>query len=286
MLIDWFTVAAQLLNFMLLVWLMKRFLYRPVLDAIAAREKSIADECASADAKSQQARQEKATFEEHNRQFAQQRDEQWQQATVAAEAERQRLLDAARLAVTALEDKSRQAMQSMEQALCQAVSEQVQHELFAMAAKALRDLADTELMQQMVLLFMQRLQQLEPSQQQALCDAIEGNTTDDSTNGKPLTILSSQALDNHLQSQLVTALRKFSSDELSIKFVISAALICGISLETEGFKLSWNVADYLAELHSSLAGTIDAAQSSSHVVAVGSDAPLSPSGAVDQGSSS
>ena len=38
MLIDWFTVGAQVLNFLILVWLMKRFLYKPVLDAIDARE--------------------------------------------------------------------------------------------------------------------------------------------------------------------------------------------------------------------------------------------------------
>ena len=43
MLIDWFTVGAQALNFLILVWLLKRFLYKPILDAIDAREKRIAD---------------------------------------------------------------------------------------------------------------------------------------------------------------------------------------------------------------------------------------------------
>ena len=51
MLIDWFTVLAQLVNFLILVWLLKRFLYRPILDAIDAREKRIAAELADADAK-------------------------------------------------------------------------------------------------------------------------------------------------------------------------------------------------------------------------------------------
>ena len=37
MLIDWFTVGAQALNFLILIWLLKRFLYRPVLAAIEAR---------------------------------------------------------------------------------------------------------------------------------------------------------------------------------------------------------------------------------------------------------
>jgi len=44
MLFDWFTFAAQLLNFIILVWLLKRFLYRPVLKAIDDREKKFADE--------------------------------------------------------------------------------------------------------------------------------------------------------------------------------------------------------------------------------------------------
>ena len=34
MLIDWFTVAAQVVNFLILVWLLKRFLYQPILNAI------------------------------------------------------------------------------------------------------------------------------------------------------------------------------------------------------------------------------------------------------------
>jgi F-type H+-transporting ATPase subunit c len=51
MLIDWFTVGAQLLNFLILAWLLKRFLYRPILDALDAREQRIAAELADADAK-------------------------------------------------------------------------------------------------------------------------------------------------------------------------------------------------------------------------------------------
>ena len=37
--INWFTVIAQVINFLILVWLLKRFLYKPVLNAIAEREK-------------------------------------------------------------------------------------------------------------------------------------------------------------------------------------------------------------------------------------------------------
>src|SRR5688572_4022122 len=40
--IDWFTFTAQVLNFLVLVWLLKRFLYGPIHRAIDERERTIA----------------------------------------------------------------------------------------------------------------------------------------------------------------------------------------------------------------------------------------------------
>jgi len=63
MLIDWFTVGAQVLNFLILVWLLKHFLYKPILNAIDAREKRIASELADADAKKSEAQKERDDFQ-------------------------------------------------------------------------------------------------------------------------------------------------------------------------------------------------------------------------------
>ena len=60
MLIDWFTVGAQAVNFLILVWLLKQFLYRPILDAIDAREKRIAGQIADAKQTMAEAHKEQA----------------------------------------------------------------------------------------------------------------------------------------------------------------------------------------------------------------------------------
>ena len=73
MLIDWFTVGAQALNFLILVWLLKRFLYKPMLHAIDAREKRIAAELADAAAKKAEAQKERDEFQRKNEEFDQQR---------------------------------------------------------------------------------------------------------------------------------------------------------------------------------------------------------------------
>src|ERR1017187_6487395 len=105
MLIDWFTVAAQALNFLILVWLLKRFLYKPILSAIDAREKLIATELADAARKKADAQKERDEFNHKNEEFDRQRAALFGKVTEEAKVERQRLLDEARKAAEALNAK-------------------------------------------------------------------------------------------------------------------------------------------------------------------------------------
>ena len=89
MLIDWFTVIAQVVNFLILVWLLKRFLYKPILNAIDVREKKVADELANADAKEAEAQKEKDEFRHKNEELDQQRAALLNKAKDEATAERQ-----------------------------------------------------------------------------------------------------------------------------------------------------------------------------------------------------
>ena len=88
MLIDWFTVAAQAVNFLILVWLLKRFLYKPVLAAIDEREKRIATQLQDAEKKKAEALKEQTDFLHKNEEFEQQRAALLLEATNAAKTER------------------------------------------------------------------------------------------------------------------------------------------------------------------------------------------------------
>lgn len=46
--VDWITVLAQIVNFLVLIWLLKRYLYRPILNGIDAREAEIAERMSAA----------------------------------------------------------------------------------------------------------------------------------------------------------------------------------------------------------------------------------------------
>ena len=77
MLIDWFTICAQAINFLILVWLMKRFLYKPILHAIDARENLIATELADAAAKKTEAQKDRDEFQHKNEEFDKHASHSW-----------------------------------------------------------------------------------------------------------------------------------------------------------------------------------------------------------------
>ena len=149
MLIDWFTVGAQALNFVILVWLMKRFLYKPILDAIDVREKGIAAKLAEAEAKKVEANKEQKDFQHKNEELDQQRAALLAKATDEANSERQRLLGEARKAADDLSAKRQETLRREAHGLNQAIQARAQEEVFAVARRALTDLATTSLEERM-----------------------------------------------------------------------------------------------------------------------------------------
>ncbi|MBU0908993.1 MAG: F0F1 ATP synthase subunit B, partial [Proteobacteria bacterium] len=67
--IDWFTFCAQIINFLILVWLLKKVLYQPVLNAMAEREAKIAARLNDAAEQAAQAEHEKGKFVDLQRQL-------------------------------------------------------------------------------------------------------------------------------------------------------------------------------------------------------------------------
>src|SRR5271156_1984915 len=110
--IDWFTVAAQAVNFLILVWLLKRFLYKPILHAIDERERGIAAQFAQAETKKAEAQKERDDARHKIEAFDQERASLLKKATDEANAERQRLLDEARKDADSLRAKRQETLRN------------------------------------------------------------------------------------------------------------------------------------------------------------------------------
>ena len=244
MLVDWFTVGAQTLNFLILVWLMKRFLYQPVLDAVDAREKRIAAELADAAQKQAQADTERETFKKKNADFDQQREALVRTAHDEVDAERKRMLSEARAAADALQAKQREALEAERHSLQQDIAQRSRDEVLAIARKVLTDLAGASLEEQMVRVFCQRLQALDAPAKGELAKALKAPTS-------TVRVHSAFALSPAQQAAIGQALDAAVETQLPLAFETNAVVIGGIELSANGWKLPWNIAEFLAALEHS-----------------------------------
>jgi F-type H+-transporting ATPase subunit b len=241
MLIDWFTVGAQALNFLVLVWLMKRYLYKPILNAIDEREKQVAAELVNADAKRTDAQKEHDEFQRKNAEFDQQRAALLSKATDDAKAERERLVDEARRAADALSSKRLEGLRSEERNLHQAIRRRTQQEVFAITRKALTDLATISLEERLGEVFTRRLREMDPKAKEGLRAALKAGPD-------PAVVSSAFELPAGQRAAIQNALNETFSDEIRIRFATAPDLISGIELTTNGQKVGWNIADYLVSL--------------------------------------
>jgi F-type H+-transporting ATPase subunit b len=241
MLIDWFTVGAQALNFLILVWLMRRFLYKPILHAIDAREKKVAAELADADAKRAEAKKERDEFQKKNEEFDQQRAALLTKATDEAKAERQRLLDEARKAADALSAKRQETLKNDAQNLNQAIARRTQEEVFAIARKVLADLATTSLEERMGEVFTRRLRQMDGKAKETLGAALKSAP-------EAAVVRSAFDLPADEHAKIQNAINETFSADVHLRFETAPELVGGIELTANGQKVAWSIADYLASL--------------------------------------
>jgi F-type H+-transporting ATPase subunit b len=249
MLIDWFTVGAQVLNFVVLVWLMKHFLYQPVQDAIAAREKRIADQIADAATKEKQAATEHKTFEDKNAAFDQQRAGLLDKATADAKAEGLRLADEAQKAALALAAKHEHALARQAAHLQQTIAGRAAQEVFAVARKTLSDLANADLESRMVEVFTQRLRELPGPAKAQLAAALKPG-------GEPALVRSHFALPADQQKAIQDAVNVCFSAAVPLRFETAGDAVCGIELSAGGQKLAWTIDEYLRDLQHKVAALL------------------------------
>lgn len=245
MLIDWFTVLAQTFNFLILVWLLKHFLYRPILDAIAAREQRIAAELADAAAKKAAAQTERDEFKRKNDEFNRQRASLLSATTAEVAAERQRLFDAARKDADNLRNKQQEALRNEYQSLHAEIARRTQAEVFAIARKTLADLAGTNLEAQMTDSFVQRLHGLDVAEKNKLASLLPSPAA-------PALVRSAFELPPAQRALIASAVEEILATTVAFRFETDPDLISGIELSMQGQKIAWSIADYLAALDKSV----------------------------------
>lgn len=233
---DWTSYVLQIINFLVLVWLLKRLLYRPVMDVIAQRQRSIVQATnaaqqtrAQAEALQKDLQRQLAEHERHQAEaMAKLADEvatERQHRMARLEAELQKETERRNaLAEARVQDAIRQARTTMEDGVYGAV------------ASLLQRLASEDLDRRLLDLLIEDLPGLPSPQRDALRDA---------ANGAPLELTTARPMSQEQQQRLLTALQEMMQRPLTLTECVEPALVAGLRVGIGPWQLAASVADEL-----------------------------------------
>ena len=247
--IDWFTVIAQVLNFLILVWLLRRFLYKPILDAIEARENKVAGQLSDASSKMEEANKKLEEYQQKNEEFDEKKKEMMDQAVSQTEEEKQKLLEQARKDAVALGDQLKKATEEKEELLEKEIIEKTQQEVFDISRKTLKDLAGTELEDRVVQTFIGKLNDPSGAVKQQILPIFNSGKTE-------VMIKSAFDLSEKQKEEITSTIKNITEKDSAFTFETSPDLISGIELSVNGYKLAWNISSYLDSLEKNISKTI------------------------------
>ncbi|MGA8261457.1 MAG: F0F1 ATP synthase subunit delta [Arenicellales bacterium] len=244
--IDWITVSAQIVNFLVLVYLLQHFLYRPVIRAMDTREQRIADRLNNAEQREVEAREQIDAYRYKTEQMETNRRSLMEQYKAEAGEEKQRLLEQARNEVEdAKRQWQRQAAEEKRDFL-EGLRKQTLTAVTAIARKALADLADASLEDRIVERFVRRLSQMDEATRRTF-----------SGSGGALHVGTAFHLEEAQRKRIREALHRQLDRERDVDFKILPDLVCGIRLGDDGHALDWSLTDYLTQITESMDSAIE-----------------------------
>jgi F-type H+-transporting ATPase subunit b len=241
--IDWFTVAAQAVNFVILVALLTRFLYRPLTRVIAEREAKIGALLDDAARRTAEADERARRLEQEEHALAARRRESLDALEREVETERSELLDRAREEVERRERDWRAALERRRAEILDRVARAAVSHLAEALRAALADLTDAELEARAAAAFLARFAALDDGELAAFADEIARAGA---------VVRSSRPLAPPLREEIERRLADRFGPDLGLSFEVDPALVCGLELRSGGRRLAWTAAHYVAELEDEL----------------------------------
>lgn len=243
MLINWFTVIAQIINFLILVFLLQRFLYKPIMQTIKKRQTMIDARWEDAEIAQQEAQREADTYRQQQQELQQQEEAMTAQMLQKVEQEHQQLLAKARRKVEEMQKKWKEALLQEKTDFISSLRQQIAEQTNLVVRKALQDLANADLEQQIISSFTQHLQNIDENQRQIIAQSFKDTH-------QPIIIKSSFEISPENRQKIIQALQIQIINNHPLEFQTSPDLICGIQVKLAAYVISWNLDDYLQTLES------------------------------------
>ncbi|MDT8379371.1 MAG: hypothetical protein RQ739_10810 [Desulfotignum sp.] len=244
MLIDWFTVGAQVVNFLILLVLLKIFLFDRIKHAMDQRENNIKERFDTAKEQEAKAKEARDAYEKKTQSLQDEWDGRLKEADKEAKERRESLIKEARDEVDGLKNKWQNALEQEKASFFDRFKKQAARLIFDTVEKTLSHLADTRAQDQAVKKFLSRFETLEK----------EDLPREVKTQPR---VSTGFELSESQQKSIQKAVSQKQAELQNIAFDVRQELIFGIALTAGGKKMTWHARDYVSELEKQVKQAIE-----------------------------
>jgi F-type H+-transporting ATPase subunit b len=248
-LIDWFTVIAQIINFLILVALLKHFLFNPIVSAMNERREKIDSSIDDAKKREEEAHEQLQLYRQKNREF----DEKRNQLLLAAEEEAKKrgdeFLEQARKQAEADLARLQDAMSRKKRDIAERLRIMSLHDASSIAESAISEITNTPIEEGLVHVFIAQLKKIEGARKNQLAAEVRKGKT-------PTVVKSSFDLSEDLRRKLSDAITKEFPESRAIQYQRISDGVLGIEMTIDGYKLRWGVEQFLGDLEDQVSKVI------------------------------
>jgi F-type H+-transporting ATPase subunit b len=242
--LNWSTFALEIINFLILVWILKHFFYAPVLNVIERRRKNIEDSLAKAEAMRAEAKQVEEQYQSRLTQWEEEKKQARELMHKEVNEERARLLEAIQTSA----EKEREKTKVLEERRLS--DEQHKKELQALTqaaqftAKLLSRVAGPEVEKKLCEMLLQELPRLPPERIEILRNVFTGDGSA-ATAQAPVKVSSAYPLDDNFRKNIQLALTDMTGEPIHCEFAQAPELIAGLRINIGPLVLRANLHDEL-----------------------------------------
>ncbi|MCX5852848.1 MAG: hypothetical protein NT072_12500 [Deltaproteobacteria bacterium] len=238
--IDWFVFFAQIVNFLILVYLLKKLLYGRILDAMDAREAKINATFDEAEKSREDAQLAAAESEKKLQSLNEEYETLQNKARTDAEAYHKDLMDSARQEVEKIQARWVQTVNAERDAFLHDLRRLAGVQIYAIARRVLKDLADEDLEEKIATVMVTRIQDLKDDEKTKFMESLK--------EGNRLIVQSAYEMPPGARKKLDDVVKRFIAADIEVEYERSPEVMTGFEMKTDGHKIAWSVNDYLNTL--------------------------------------
>lgn len=247
--IDAFTFLAQIINFLILLWLLKKFLYGPVLKVMKKREDEVSARLEEARIKLKKAEDLGIEYQDKMEQLEERKENWLEEAKQDAESYKKELMHTARSAIEKIESKWQESIKLDRISFLESLERRSFLKIVETVERIITDLADGNLEEQALKIFLGKLKQMDSKEKERITKmAVGGN----------IEIMTSFEMNETYKIIFINTIHELFSREIGCLFKTDLDLGFGVEIRTNGWKSGWNLKSYLDDLRSDLENFIDA----------------------------